>query len=238
VRDTAAAGRAEAATALAHITDPRFRALLVPLLYDHDPLVIQKAIRSAREMGASDGLFIPGLLSLLGHRALKATAREALVGYGEAIIGALAYALREQREHVWIRRHIPATLAELGTQRSMDALVAALDDPDGFLRYKAIAAIEKIRRDHPAISCPRTVPSRKWAESSRYYNGLTLRHSLLSRAGGRRLAALPRAQDKLPHHRSHLPSARPALSRRRRGGSELRSNRVKGVAAQPRSVSR
>ena len=199
VRDTAAAGRAEAATALAHITDPRFRALLVPLLYDHDPLVVQKAIRSAREMGASDGLFIPGLLSLLGHRALKGPAREALVGYGETIIGALAYALRDQREHVWIRRHIPATLAELGTQRSMDALVAALDDPDGFLRYKAIAAIEKIRRDHPAISCPRAVlESQVVRESSRYYNGLTLQHNLLRHTPDAADSLLSRAlQDKL-----------------------------------------
>jgi len=199
MRDTAAAGRAEAANALAHIADPRFRALLVPLLYDHDPLVVQKAIRSAREMGASDGLFIPGLLSLLGHRALKAPAREALVGYGETIIGALAYALRDQREHVWIRRHIPATLAELGTQRSMDALVAALDDPDGFLRYKAIAAIEKIRRDHPAISCPRAVlESQVVRESSRYYNGLTLQHNLLRHAPDAIESLLARAlQDKL-----------------------------------------
>ncbi|HKH71185.1 MAG TPA: HEAT repeat domain-containing protein [Vicinamibacterales bacterium] len=199
VRDTAAAGRAEAATALAHIDDPRFRALLVPLLYDRDPVVVQKAIRSAREMGASDGLFIPGLLSLLGHRALKASAREALVGYGETIIGALAYALRDQREHVWIRRHIPATLAELGTQGSMDALVGALDDPDGFLRYKAIAAIEKIRRDHPAIVCPRAVlEAQVVRESSRYYNGLTLQHNLLRHAPEAADSLLARAlQDKL-----------------------------------------
>jgi CRP-like cAMP-binding protein len=150
-------------------------------------------------MGASDGLFIPGLLSLLGHRALKAPAREALVGYGETIIDALAYALRDQREHVWIRRHIPATLAELGTQRSMDALVAALDDPDGFLRYKAIAAIEKIRRDHPAISCPRTVlEAQVVRESSRYYNGLTLQHNLLRHAPDAADSLLARAlQDKL-----------------------------------------
>jgi AAA family ATP:ADP antiporter len=198
-RDSAAAGRAEAATALAHMDDPRFRALLVPLLYDRDPAVVQKAIKSAREMGASDGLFIPGLLSLLGHRALKAPAREALVGYGETIIDALAYALRDQREHVWIRRHIPATLAELGTQRSMDALVGALDDPDGFLRYKAIAAIEKIRRDHPAISCPRAVlEAQVVRESSRYYNGLTLQHNLLRHAPDAVDSLLARAlQDKL-----------------------------------------
>jgi ATP:ADP antiporter, AAA family len=199
VRDTAAAGRAEAATALAHIDDLRFRPLLVPLIYDRDPAVVQRAIRSARVMGAADGLFIPGLLSLLGHRALKAPAREALVGYGETIIGALAHALRDQREQVWIRRHIPATLAELGTQRSMDALVAALDDPDGFLRYKAIAAIEKIRRDHPAISSPRAVlESQVVRESSRYYNGLTLQHNLLRHAVDAADSLLARAlQDKL-----------------------------------------
>jgi ATP:ADP antiporter, AAA family len=198
-RDAAAAGRAEAATALAHIEDPRFRALLVPLLYDRDTAVVQKAIRSARDMGASDGLFVPGLLSLLGHRALKAPARDALVGYGETIVGALAHALRDQREHVWIRRHIPATLAQLGTQGSMDALVTALDDPDGFLRYKAIAAIEKIRRDHPAIACPRPVlESQVVKETSRYYNGLTLQQNLLRHAADADDSLLARAlQDKL-----------------------------------------
>jgi ATP/ADP translocase/CRP-like cAMP-binding protein/HEAT repeat protein len=198
-RESAAAGRGEAATALAHIDEPRFRALLIPLLYDRDSTVVQNAIRSARAMGASDGLFLPGLLSLLGHRALKAPAREALVGYGEPIIGALAHALRDQREHVWIRRHIPATLAQLGTQRSMDALVAALDDPDGFLRYKAIAAIEKLRRDHPAIVCPQPVlESQVVKESSRYYNGLTLQHNLLRHAVDADDSLVARAlQDKL-----------------------------------------
>ena len=73
-------------------------------------------------MGASDGLFLPGLMSLLGHRTLKADARDTLVGYGEAIVGALDYALR-----------------------------------DGFLRYKSIAAVERLVRDHPELSFPRPV---------------------------------------------------------------------------------
>ena len=179
-RDGAAPGRAEVANALAHIDNRRFRPLLVPLLYDRDLRVVQKAIGSARAMGASDGLFVPGLLSLLGHRALKSDARDALVGYGEPIIDALAYALLDQREHVWIRRHIPATLALLGTQRAMDALVTSLDDPDGFLRYKCIVAIEQLRREHPAIVCPRPVlEALVVKETSRYYNGLTLHQNLL-----------------------------------------------------------
>jgi AAA family ATP:ADP antiporter len=248
VRDTAVAGRAEAATALAHIDGFRFRALLVPLLYDRDTTVVQKAIRSARAMGASDGLFVPGLLSLLGHRALKAPAREALVGYGEPIIGALAHALLDRREQVWIRRHIPATLAQLGTQRSMDAVVAALDDPDGFLRYKAIAAIEKIRRDHPAISCPRSViEAQVVRESSRYYNGLTLQHNLLRHAPDADDSLLARAlQDKLHrtidriyrllgllYHADDVAAARYTIeqgeSRRRAAAVEYLDNLLGGV---------
>jgi AAA family ATP:ADP antiporter len=198
-RDIATAGRAEVATALAHIDDPRFRPLLVPLLYDREPSVVRKAIRSARAMGASDGLFLPGLLSLLGHRALKAHARDALIGYGETVIDALAHALLDQHEQVWIRRHIPATLALLGTQRSMNALVSALDDADGFLRYKAIAAIEKIRRDHPTIACPRPVlESLVVKETSRYYNGLTLQQNLLRHVPDAQHSLLARAlEDKL-----------------------------------------
>lgn len=198
-RDSAALGRAEVANALAHIDNPRFRPLLVPLLYDRDTRVVRKAIDSAREMGASDGLFVPGLLSLLGHRALKADARDALVGYGELIIDALAHALLDQREQVWIRRHIPATLALLGTERAMHALVTALDDPDGFLRFKAIAAIEQIRREHPTIICPRTVlEALVVKETSRYYNGLTLHQNLLHHTTDARQSLLSIAlEDKL-----------------------------------------
>ena len=59
-RDTAAAGRRETAEALASTSDPRFRLLLVSLLYDHDADVVAEAIRSARSMGVSDGLVPAG----------------------------------------------------------------------------------------------------------------------------------------------------------------------------------
>jgi CRP-like cAMP-binding protein/HEAT repeat protein len=152
----------------------------VPLLNDSDLDVVRKAIKSARELGASDGLFVPALLTLLGHRSLKVQARDALVGYGEEIVPLLAYALADRHEQLWIRRHIPVTLAAIGTAGSMDALISALDDQDGFLRYKAIIAIEKLRRENPDLSCPRqTLEKAVIRETSRYYNGLTLQHNLL-----------------------------------------------------------
>jgi AAA family ATP:ADP antiporter len=180
VRDAAAGAREEVATALGRIEHRRFRPLLVPLLNDSHLDVVRKAIKSARALGASDGLFVPALLTLLGHRSLKVQARDALVGYGEEIVPLLAYALADKHEQLWIRRHIPVTLALIGTAGSMDALIAALDDQDGFLRYKAIIAIEKLRRENPELSCPRqTLEKAVIRETSRYYNGLTLQHNLL-----------------------------------------------------------
>lgn len=174
-RDAGAAGRREAARALAAIDDPRFRTLLAALLHDHRADVVIEAIRSARALGAADGLFLPGLLSGLGHRGLKHAARETLVAWGEAAVPALRYALENPHEHVWVRRHVPSTLALLPHQAAMNALVGSLDTPDGFLRYKIVAAIERLRRNHPALVVPRPpVEALLAKDATRYCNVLTL----------------------------------------------------------------
>ena len=182
-RNTAANGRTEAARALARTRAPRFRALLVPLLHDHQVDVVLEAVRSARALGVSDGLFLPGLISRLGHRSLKHAARETLAAFGEEIVPALRYALENPHEHVWVRRHIPSTLALVPAEPSMEALSASLDSPDGFLRYKVIAAIESIRRNHAVLLAPRAaVEERIMRESAHYCEALTLRQNLLDHA--------------------------------------------------------
>ena len=181
-RDAAAEGRREAARALARIGNPRFRVLLVPLLYDPHVEVVREAIRSARKLGASDGLFLPGLLSGLAHRSLKQVAREALAACGGEIVPALRYALENPHEHIWVRRHIPSTLALLPLQPSMDALVGSLDAKDGFLRYKVIAAIERLRRETPLVVPADAVEALLVKESTRYCRFLTLRNDLFRHA--------------------------------------------------------
>ncbi len=181
-RALAAAGRREAAAALARIRNPDCRALLLPLLHDRDVDVAREAIASARAAGRGDARFVPALVSLLGHRVLKAPARAALVGFGEDVIDALAYFLKDQGEHVWVRRHVPATLAALPCQASMTALVGALGDPDGFLRYKIIEAIEAMRRAHPELALPPgVIDALVLTETTRYYNYLTLRFNVVQR---------------------------------------------------------
>ena len=180
-RVLAAGARREAASALGHISHPDFRALLVPLLNDRDLGVASEAIASARAIGA-DARFLPALVSLLGHRVLKAPARATLVSYGESVVPALAYFLHDQGEHLWVRRHVPATLAAIPCQPAMDALITALADADGFLRYKVIEAISALRRSHPALTLPPgVIEALVVAESARYYNYLTLRFNIVSR---------------------------------------------------------
>jgi ATP:ADP antiporter, AAA family len=198
-RTAATPARREAAAALARVKNPAFRPLLLPLVADEDVGVAREAIGSVKAFGRIDPLFIPGLISLLGHRTLKSAARDALVSGGQDVLDALAHFLNDPDEDPWVRRHIPATLARVPVQRSMDALIEALTDQDGFLRFKILTAIEKLRRDQPSLACP---PDRLEAlviaESARYYNYLTLQHNLVTHGAPPAQSLLVRAlNDKL-----------------------------------------
>lgn len=180
-RASAASGRRDAAAALARVRNPAFRTLLIPLIDDPNVDVATEAIASARALGPSDALFMPALVSLLGHRLLKAAARDTLVSYGEDAIGFLAHTMADPDERTWVRRHVPATLARIPVQQAMDALVAAADSADGFMRFKVVSAIGTLRRDHPELTFPTAAVERMVVlETNRYYTYLTLRHNLVT----------------------------------------------------------
>jgi AAA family ATP:ADP antiporter len=192
----AAPGRRDAAVALGRIRNPRFRSLLVPLLHDSETDVARAAIQSARALGASDALFVPALVWRLGDRDLKGDARDTLISYGGAIVDVLAHFMHDEYEQIWVRRHVPATLAGIPAQASMDALVAALDDADGFLRYKAILAIEALRRGHPDLRFAQAVvDARVMRETARYYSALSLRFNLVEHDSEAERSLLVRAID-------------------------------------------
>src|SRR5690606_2541338 len=144
--------------------------------------------------GNNNFLFVAPLVSLMRHPLLKRAARQVLVGYGEQVVDALAYFMRDPDEDIWVRRHVPSTLALIPTQRSMDALVAAIEDSDGFLRYKAGAAIERLRRSAPHLTIDRRVIERQiMQETTRAFSALTLHHNLFVRQDFDRSSLLARA---------------------------------------------
>ena len=183
-REPGAEWRLQVARALGDVKNPAFRSMLVPLMYDANLDVARAAIESAGTLGAGDFLFVPPLVSLLRNRRLKASARGVLVGYGEEVIAPLAYFMRDREEDIWIRRHVPSTLALLPYTASVEALTAALDDPDGFLRFKATMALDRLRRDHPDLAIDSKSISRHiTVEAARAFNALTLHYNLFI-AGG------------------------------------------------------
>ncbi len=194
-REQAAPIRQAVARTLAQVRNPHFRPLLIPLMYDANLSVAREAIQSAGRLGLASGagegtaasadfLFVPPLVSLMRNRLLKSGARTVLVAYGEQVVDTLAYFLRDTDEDVWIRRHVPSTLALIPSPRALDVLTTALGDEDGFVRHKAIAGIERIRRTRPDLPVDRpTVERQILQEAMRAFNALTLHHNLFVTGG-------------------------------------------------------
>jgi AAA family ATP:ADP antiporter len=176
--------RRDAAAALRQIHQEDLRLMLMPLLYDPAPEVAEEALASVREIGHADALFVPTLISLLRNRQLKGHARDVLVSYGDTVVDTLAYVLADKDEDIWIRRHIPLTLARIPSQPSVNALIATLQDPDGFLRYKAVAALQALRRGHEHLTFhDERIEALALAESRRYFTYISLHHNLFERGG-------------------------------------------------------
>ena len=178
--DAAAPVRRDVATAIRQLDSRSCRQLLIPLLQDTDPRVAEEAMRSVRAFRPFDPLYVPTLTSLLGDRRLKGGARDVLVAYGEPVVEFLGYALGDLDEDVWVRRHVPATLARIPVQQSMDLLVGHLDDQDGFLRYKVVAAMNHLHRVGPELAFSNDrVEAVVLTETRRFFAHITLRQALV-----------------------------------------------------------
>jgi ATP/ADP translocase/HEAT repeat protein/CRP-like cAMP-binding protein len=175
--------RLEVALALGEVRDPRFQRLLIPLLHDDSIEVADQAMESVRKAGLADLLFVPVLVSLLRNRHLKGRARAVLASYGAPVVETLAYFMADEGEDAWVRRHIPSTLALIPTQKSVDVLMASLADPDGFLRYKVIAALVRLREHSEHLTFPAPlIEEHIVREARRYFEYLSMQQNL-ARAG-------------------------------------------------------
>jgi CRP-like cAMP-binding protein len=181
--DTTRGARREVAAALGQVKDAGLQRLLIPLLYDSSLEIADEAMESVRKAGSADFMFLPALVSLLRNRHLKGRARQVLVSYGEEVIAPLAYFMDDDREDAWIRRHIPSTIAMIPSQKSVDALVARLEDPDGFLRYKVMSALGRLRRADETLKFPtERIEGSILREARRFFMYLSLHRNLSTRA--------------------------------------------------------
>jgi hypothetical protein len=105
-----------------------------------------------------------------------------LVSYGEDVLDTLTYFLRDDHEDVWVRRHIPGTIALIPCQKSVDILLETLKDEDGLLRFKTLNALERLHRGHPELSIsPEPVLPLAEKEAFRYFRYLGLHYNLFEK---------------------------------------------------------
>jgi AAA family ATP:ADP antiporter len=168
--------RAEVAGALGQVDDPVASGILVQLLYDRDLKVVQAAIGAVRHRFQRSGpnpLYATILISLMGNRRLKHEAREALVAQGEAAVEPLLLFMRSADEQIWVRRAVPKTLALIGAQAAVDALIDSLVASDAMLRTKIIEALSYLRARQPNLKFSRRKITRQLSdEAARYLRTL------------------------------------------------------------------
>ena len=208
--------------ALGQVRNPRFRPLLVPLMYDADLDVAREAIQSAGRLGPgnpADFLFVPPLVSLMRNRLLKARRARCWSVTASTIVDTLAYFLRDKDEDVWIRRHVPSTLALIPSQRSLDVLV------DGAREHRWLRPLQG--RRPPSSGSGATAPTCRsiaavverqiLQEALRAFSALTLHHNLFVTGGlDARRRCWARRSTRSTSARSTASSACSACSTRQR----------------------
>jgi ATP:ADP antiporter, AAA family len=135
---------------LAGILPDSFDPLLSRLLQDPSSDVVKEAIRSVgllrKEHSAAQ------LLKLLPDQVFHEEASQALVTFGDLIVGLLSDRVGDPGVPQEERREIPAVLAGIGTDRAAQVLLKNVMESDTILRFNVISALNKLHRDHPEIA--------------------------------------------------------------------------------------
>lgn len=141
--------RLEAARLLS-ILPPEFDEQLRKLLEDADKEVVREAVRAVGNQRRR--VFVPRVLRMLADADLASDAAEALARFGDRIVGTLRDHLTDPDIPADIRRQIPGVLARIATPAAARVLVNSLLEEDPALRFRIIAALNKLRQLHPEIS--------------------------------------------------------------------------------------
>jgi AAA family ATP:ADP antiporter len=140
--------RLEAARLLCVLPD-EFEEQLRALLADDDADVLRQAIRAVGLHGKRRLVF--RVLDRIAHPELTDIVVESLARFGDRIVGMLGDHLSDASVAIEIRREIPTVLVRIGTAGAQRVLVENLLESDTMLRFRVLAALNKIRRDHPEL---------------------------------------------------------------------------------------
>jgi AAA family ATP:ADP antiporter len=163
------AGRIQAARLMGEVNDPDFRAYLSQLIREDSSIpVIREALRAAGKR--KEPTLLRDVITRLGCPNTKGAAHQALVEYGEIAVEPLGEALLDSNISRDVRLNIPSSLSKIASPAAMNALLNALSQEDGSLRYRIIVGLEEMARHSPNLPMDRhVVQTAIDSEASRFY---------------------------------------------------------------------
>ncbi len=165
--------------------------LLAGLIQDPDPDAAAAACRAAGTLKNRDWLF--PLIDALAQPRLRAAAIPALAAFGATICGTLSDFLHDPSVPIRVRRQLPRVLRNIPDQRSVDVLLAALDEQDLDIAAAVLRALNHLRETAPTLNFNDQFVSDQIYKEARHYYELNaalqpfLEHS--SEIGAARLLA-------------------------------------------------
>ena len=128
---------------------PEIYPFLHIFLRDESQDVVIKALVAAGQ--TRDRTFLPVLMRKLIEPVFEKTVLEALSFFDTDVIGLFARWMSDAKEELIIRVRIPEIIANMGTQRAADTLVANLENSESAIRQGIIQSLNDMRRYHPDL---------------------------------------------------------------------------------------
>jgi AAA family ATP:ADP antiporter len=163
------AARIEAARLIGDVDDPELRRYLKMFIRDDSSMaVVRAALAAAGKI--KEPTVLRDVIMQLGFSKAKSTAHEALVQYGDTAVPSLRAMLLDSNVSRDVRLNISSTLSKIATPAALNALLDALNQEDGSVRYRVIIALEELARRLPDLPIDRRViEAAMEAEATRYY---------------------------------------------------------------------
>jgi AAA family ATP:ADP antiporter len=146
--------RLEAARLLASLP-PYFETQMGALLQDTDPEVLCNTVRAVGSLRAE--AFISDLLLALGNDETAGDAADSLALFGDTVVSRLLMELGDKKVPNGIREKIPQVLSRIGTNAAANALTENLVQVDIDLRFRTIAALNKMKEVRRNLALDRDV---------------------------------------------------------------------------------
>jgi HEAT repeat protein len=162
--------------------NPEVERLLFGLLDDNRKKVSEQAVLS---MGRTKGrVFVSVLVDGLKDRQRRKSSRDALVRYGDSVVGTLGDILGDDKSDINVRRYIPVVLSRIPTQRSVDTLAVYLAHADTAIRFRVVKAMNALKRRYPDLKLRETAIDNAFVEETKIYYEILQIQLLHKNTGG------------------------------------------------------